>query len=125
MPWLPPRHLRSQPNSSWKKVTPPLSKADLEQAREVIGQILAAAAIKAVVCIDDEYAKWLFLTDARSMLLTLPHKDRGKVTGLTALLGVRELAEGTPDEVLTEKLKRCWATARDKLQDNVYASLLI
>ena len=79
----------------------------------------------AVVCIDDEYAKRPSSTNALSMLLTLPHEDRGKVTGLTALLGVRELAEGTPDEVLTEQFDRSWAVAPEKLQDRVYASLLI
>ena len=108
-----------------EKVTPPSSKVDLEQAREVLGQILAAATIKAVVCIDDEYAKRPSSTDALSMLFTLPHGDRGKVTGLTALLGVKELAGGTPDEVLTEQFQRSWAIAREKLQDKVYASLLI
>ena len=101
------------------------ANADLEQAREVLGKILAAASIQSVVCVDDEYAHKPSSTDAADMLLTIPPEDWNKIAGLAALLDVKPLPIGMPPEVIRELLKKQWNQSNENLQKKVYASLLI
>lgn len=101
------------------------AEAELEAAREVLGQILASAQVENVVCVDDEYAMGPTSTDAADMLLTLPSEDRAKVGGLRVLLASKANLAEMPNEVLRELFESRWEGAKDRLRNNVYQNLLM